>query len=281
MKVFISWSGPLSKKLAEAFRDWLPAVLQSAIPYFTPSDIEKGARWSTDIAAELEASQLGILCITRDNLHSDWILFEAGALSKRLDKAHVCPIVFGIAPTDLAGPLKQFQAAAFEKPDIQKLISLMNSKLGDQRLTTKTLDAVFDKWWPDLEKKVNEILTATATEVDPKPVRSERDLIEEILALTRAGSRARSRPNVPIKLVEQLLEAHLKIHNDQEAEIGGYQEVLDVLRTVHKPLDYLARKFKGQSQSMDDLLTEFDSLGYIARTNVDEENDGLDDEVPI
>ncbi len=42
-KVFISWSGELSNKLAEAVRQWLPGVLQFVKPYFTPSDIEKGA----------------------------------------------------------------------------------------------------------------------------------------------------------------------------------------------------------------------------------------------
>ena len=58
MKVFISWSGQHSKKLGEVLRDWLPGVLQLVTPYFTPSDIEKGTRWSTDIAKELSASQI-------------------------------------------------------------------------------------------------------------------------------------------------------------------------------------------------------------------------------
>jgi len=46
--------------LAEALRDWLPAVLQSVKPFFTPNDIEKGARWGKDISQELEASSFGI-----------------------------------------------------------------------------------------------------------------------------------------------------------------------------------------------------------------------------
>ena len=94
MKVFISWSGQPSKRLGEALRDWLPGVLQLVTPYFTPSDIEKGTLWSTDIAKELSESQVGILCVTRDNIHSDWLLFEAGALSKSLEKSHVCPVLF-------------------------------------------------------------------------------------------------------------------------------------------------------------------------------------------
>ncbi|MCK5605193.1 hypothetical protein KAR91_25100 [Candidatus Pacearchaeota archaeon] len=46
-KVFISWSGDLSRKLAQAVYDWLPGALQYVKPYFLPEDIEKGAKWDT------------------------------------------------------------------------------------------------------------------------------------------------------------------------------------------------------------------------------------------
>ena len=154
MKVFISWSGQPSKRLGEALRDWLPGVLQLVTPYFTPSDIEKGTLWSTDIAKELSESQVGILCVTRDNIHSDWLLFEAGALSKSLEKSHVCPVLFGITNTDLTGPLKQFQTTNFEKGDIHRLLGVINGRIGESKLPQKTLDTVFEKWWPDLEEKI-------------------------------------------------------------------------------------------------------------------------------
>lgn len=80
-KVFISWSGDLSNKLADAVRQWLPGVLQFVKPYFTPSDIEKGAKWASNIAGELESSDIGIICLTKENLDKPWILFESGALS--------------------------------------------------------------------------------------------------------------------------------------------------------------------------------------------------------
>ena len=115
MKVFISWSGDLSRELAEALRDWLPAVLQSVKPFFTPNDIEKGARWGKDIALELQASALGIFCLTKENLTKPWIMFEAGALSKQLDSSRVCPVLFGVESADLEGPLVQFQASPFSE----------------------------------------------------------------------------------------------------------------------------------------------------------------------
>ena len=117
-RIFISWSGELSKALGEAIKDWIPKVLQTVKPYFTPNDIEKGARWATEISGELGASHLGIICLTRDNQHSPWILFEAGALSKNLDESKVCPILFDFDTAELKGPLASFQATKFNKEDI-------------------------------------------------------------------------------------------------------------------------------------------------------------------
>ena len=44
MQIFISWSGEKSRKIGEAFRHWLPEVIQSVRPYFTPDDVAKGQR---------------------------------------------------------------------------------------------------------------------------------------------------------------------------------------------------------------------------------------------
>lgn len=103
MKVFITWSGDKSKALAEIISDWLPSVIQAVKPYFSPDDATKGARWFNEISTELEKSQVGLICLTRENLDAPWLLFEAGALSKNLGKSKVCPILFGIEPTDIRG----------------------------------------------------------------------------------------------------------------------------------------------------------------------------------
>src|SRR5437588_334187 len=102
--VFISWSGERSKYIAACIREWLPNVVQSIRPWFSDDDIGRGARWYSEISRQLEQSNCGILCVTPENQHSPWLLFEAGALAKRLDKARVCPFLFDLTPTDLTGP---------------------------------------------------------------------------------------------------------------------------------------------------------------------------------
>jgi hypothetical protein len=109
-EVFISWSGEQSKSFAEALRNWLPKIVNAVEPWLSSADIDKGARWSADVAAKLEASKIGIICLTPGNMHSDWILFEGGALSKTITNTHVCRVLIGLEPSALHGPSAQFQA---------------------------------------------------------------------------------------------------------------------------------------------------------------------------
>lgn len=71
MKVFISWSGPRSKSLADALREWLPLVLQYVEPFVSDKDISAGDRWAQAIADELEASNFGIIYVTPEKLRSE------------------------------------------------------------------------------------------------------------------------------------------------------------------------------------------------------------------
>lgn len=180
MRIFISWSGNLSKNIAEIFRQWIPGVIQAAKPYYSPDDITKGTRWSTEISKELDASKIGIICLTKDNLESSWIMFEAGALSKNIEKSKVVPMLFGIEPSDIQGPLVQFQAAKFSKTEMKKVVKMINAELGDTCLAPDVIDSVFDMWWPKLESQIKEA-EEKAKSIDKKDLRSERDLIEEVL----------------------------------------------------------------------------------------------------
>lgn len=174
VKVFLSWSGDLSHKVALILREWLPAVIQSVEPYVSSVDIDKGARWSTDIAKELEASSCGILCVTRDNIDAPWINFEAGALSKTIDKSKVSPFLFALKRSDVkSGPILQFQSTIVEKEDVRKLLQSINGA-AQPALEEARLNKVFDVWWPELESKLKSLEEEAVKQAAPahpeKPV---------------------------------------------------------------------------------------------------------------
>lgn len=138
MKIFISWSGNLSLRIAEALSKWIPSVIQNAKPFMSSEDIRKGERWSLVIAHQLKESNFGIICLTKDNLVAPWILFEAGALSKEMVDTNVCGVLFeGLKKPNTIGPLSMFQLTEFEKNDIKKLINTINEKLGDYKFSSK------------------------------------------------------------------------------------------------------------------------------------------------
>ena len=239
-KVFISWSGDLSNKLADAVRQWLPGVLQFVKPYFTPSDIEKGTKWASEIAGELESADIGIICLTKENLTKPWILFESGALSKNLENSRVCTLLFGIDSADLKGPLTTFQTTRFEKSDFKKLVKSINNTGGDNKLEDSVLDQVFDMWWDKLKTQIDEILSSHKGS-DESEHRSERDILEEILELSRLGARGKSnRYELPQHVLMDLAESVIELEHMIERE--GSKRTHMALRHMQKPIEYLFRR---------------------------------------
>jgi hypothetical protein len=82
MDIFISWSGPRSRAVTEALTEYLPMIVNAFSPWLSSADIDKGARWNSDLAAALATSKAGIICLTPNNLTAPYVLFESGALSK-------------------------------------------------------------------------------------------------------------------------------------------------------------------------------------------------------
>lgn len=183
--VFISWSKPLSKKLAEAIKEWLPQALQDVNAYHSSSDIDKGKRWTPELANALQNCDIGLICLTKENLTEPWINFEAGALSKNVENGRVCTLLFdGLTDSDITGPLTAFQNTKFVREDFWKLFVTIN-KAADRKLDDSRVASLFEKWWPDLENEVNAIHAAHVPTNSTTPQRSDRDLLEELVKLTR------------------------------------------------------------------------------------------------
>jgi TIR domain len=212
MKVFISWSGGLSHDLGKVLSDWLPSVIQRIQPFFTPSDIEKGVRWHQDVSEELEAASFGVFCLTSENLTKPWIMFEAGALSKHSAQARVCPLLFDVDNAELEGPLKHFQATSFSEQGVRELIGTMNASLKSDRLREDILDRAFDKWWPQLDTSIRKIKERHAeAEKAPAATRTERDLLEDILELSRIAVDTRTDTTVGVHVGNALRVALMRV----------------------------------------------------------------------
>lgn len=273
MKVFISWSGPTSHKVAVALRDWIPSVLQAIDPYVSSEDIDKGARWNNDISKELEDSSFGILCITPENLEAPWLNFEAGALSKSLDRGRVAPFLFQIDRTVITGPLLQFQSTLLETDDVRKLVKSLNSALGDQALDEARLDEIFDVWWPKLSETLDAI---SSEEPEEKPkARKQVDVLAEVLDLVRSQQQLLSNPEaiLPPGYLNYLLDESApkrSPHPKALRDLGeGWSQLMDDIQTVRKtkttsallddierlrrPIEYLLHEFEYSRKRRDRL----------------------------
>jgi hypothetical protein len=188
MKVFISWSGPFSKYVALVLRKYLPCMMQRLDIFMSQHDIESGARWNMRLVEELDSSSFGILCLTPENVNSAWLLYEAGALTKHME-GQVCGLLLGgLSPTDVTGPLAQFQHRSFVKSELFALLNDLNQR-AEHPLSEGDLSTVFTKWWPDLEAAYNEAMLRKKEDAKTIFVRDQRDILEEILASVRGFER--------------------------------------------------------------------------------------------
>ncbi len=249
MKVFISWSGKRSKETSEFLRSWIRKVIQAAETWIS-LDIEKGNRWSEDIKNELEQSKIGIICLNKENLQSEWILFEAGALSKSQD-AHVCTFLLDVNPADVKPPLGLFQHTLFNKDDVKKLVHTINNKIkaiGDKTIPEKDLDELFEILYPQLEEKLSAIKNVESN--DGIIVRNEREILEEILQIVRATSQRQDQVKEQEKIHAEFLYREKSMMMEQQNQL--LERVMMQKDDLLKRLYDLQKAFEAKENPLDD-----------------------------
>lgn len=182
MKVFISWSGERSQSLAQALHDWIPLVLHNVEPWLSEADIEAGDRWAEAVAKELADSNFGIICVTRENVGSPWVLFEAGALAKTMQGSKVIPLLLDLDFRDITGPLAQFQAKKVEKAGVSEVIHSIN-QTANHAVPESRAKQLFDALWPEFEKNVKAIPKEPTA---AKHARPPPEILEELVASVRS-----------------------------------------------------------------------------------------------
>jgi hypothetical protein len=195
MKLFISHSGGRSRKIAVELHQFVRKLVPSTDPWIS-TGIDKGSRWIPEIAENLEAANFGIVCITSDNLQAPWLLFEAGALSKRLD-GKVCTFLLDVEPSAVEAPLSQFQHTSATKPDVLELIESINrhvAAIGARPRVAEDLKEQFESLWPNLQR----LLTTVRGEASgTAPRRSTDDMLKEVLETVRGLARDASDTTLP------------------------------------------------------------------------------------
>jgi hypothetical protein len=238
MKVFVSWSGSVAKEIASAISRYLELIVPGVECFVSSDEIEKGSRWSSAIAQQLQDSDYGILILTKENIAAPWLFFEAGALSKSLDRGRVAPILFNITVADIAStPLGQFQSAFFAREEVGRLCREL-AKAG-QVDDPEKIQSYFEKFWPDLDQAVTKALGANPrVDVSKDPV--EQTLREFNRRLASISAQL-SRPELVLP-IEYLSRAILHA-NDKEgvvAKLSGHIfECEQVIDEIGSALSYL------------------------------------------
>lgn len=181
----MGWSGKKSKETAELLREWLDLVLHNVVLFMSSEDIAAGTVWFSEIAKNLDESNVGIICLTKENLQSDWVLSEAGALSRHIGRRRLCVLLIDLDPVDVTPPLSEFQLCTIRKEDMYKLLYSLNQVLGDKSLSEPKLKKTFTTWWPEFEQKSTKIIKNAPANKAKSEKRSDRKILEELLGLSR------------------------------------------------------------------------------------------------
>ncbi len=181
--VFISWAGDRAKQVAAALDRWLPLVVHGVKTWFSPN-MEAGRRWDDTMAKALQGANLGILCLTPDNMREPWIAFEAGALAKQVEVARVVPFLLDLTPGNLSQtPLASFQAKLADKDGALAIVTMLNGLVEEsQRRSEEHLRQMVDAHWPALETAI----TAARGAAPVAPAAPDvAKMVEEVLTLVR------------------------------------------------------------------------------------------------
>lgn len=210
--------------VAKALAELLPDVVQDLKAWMSAHDIGAGARWGHELHQQLESSNFGILCLTPENITAPWLLYEAGSLAKSVSDSRVVPFRLRLSATDVPFPLAQFQGVDADEVGTKRLVESLNGGL-KQPMEQDRLARVFQRWWPDLRARIDQI----PAELERAQVhRPDRELLEEILKVVRDNARSATPENpeafsdtkVPKsaiwRTVHEVKEAELERMTDEE-----------------------------------------------------------------
>jgi len=151
-RVFLSFSGSLSRTVAEAFAQLLRKVLRGTESWMS-QDIPPGANWRAKIDEALNNTKCAIIFLTRANhVAATWVAYEAGKAR------HAIVYAVNFDPADLAHqPYGAWQAAKADRPGTLAMLKEINRLAGGHEKDTE-LQKRFASHWPAFAGALREAL---------------------------------------------------------------------------------------------------------------------------
>lgn len=247
-------------------------VIQSVTPWFSPDDIDKGSRWLADLTSQLQKQSVAIVCVTPECVNSPWLLFEAGALSKALDASWVCPILLDIEPSDIKGPLAQFQSTRVTKDDMRKLLATLNRRL-ESPLADIQLDKLHNIMWDDFEKKIKSIVKPSAATAPLH--RSQNDLLVEVLERVRGLERKIFNSEVPQGCLGKSFWESSGLNVKGRQHLANHNDLLEKTKKIRHLYESTLKRVSMLEADLA-VLSDIDSERYISlQAELDKERSKL------
>ena len=191
-RIFLSWSGPASHDIAIELKQWIRYIIQAAQPWMSNEDIAPGKNWFGAISEEITQSKIGIICVTKENQYSPWLLWEAGALYAGFrDSQLVVPLLINLDISELVPPLRHFQVVnARNREDMFRMLKgiceLMPTSI---RPTEEMIDVQMDHFWNRLQDTIADALRVhqVAEPLGNGSVRTFGDAAEQFLEEQKGG----------------------------------------------------------------------------------------------
>ncbi len=160
--IFISWSGEYSKRIAEELKQALEEDVFKGGDiscFVSTQDIASGEDWYRKIRTELQASKLGIMCITKENVKAPWLYFEAGALVG--NDLKVIPLLVNCDQSALDhSPIRANQSVQFYDADrFQKMLEDIRKEFSLlQDLNKEEVIKRYEKAYESMKENLKPIL---------------------------------------------------------------------------------------------------------------------------
>lgn len=231
LNIFISWSGNLAKGITGVLHRWLPTMFDRVSPWFSDIDIDAGSRGLVAIQERLDVSSFGIIVVTPENMNKPWLLFETGALSRRLegDLTKVVPLLVGFDDiSQLAGsPIFQFQGVKLDEAGARSLcLSIARTvQVPDSTILTR-----FQRSWPDLQADVEQAIDDAGEQPLPPDIK-DSDLLKGLYTSMRTLERQMVSLSHSVSFHQPPANAHIiETGLSPNRKVSGYVPAADPWR---------------------------------------------------